>query len=118
MEKNTGIKMKITAKSRIATSIANLPVSVFLWRYQALCCALLVGTALLLGTPGATAQSQISIRPDPPAQRASGLVSDIKTSAAPIAPVLAGPASSLQFGDVNSYGLSALWQQGDWVPKG
>ena len=118
MEKNTRNQNENNSQIEIAMSIANLPVSVILWRYQVLCRALLVGAALLLSTSGATAQGQISIRPDAPAQRASGFVSDNKTSAAPVAPVVAGPASSPQSGDVNSYGFSALWQQGDWVTKG
>ena len=98
--------------------IAYLQVFIFQRRYQALGSALLVGAALLFSTSSSTAQSQTNTMPATPARQASGLVADIKTSAATAAPVAAGPVSSSLSGDGDSYGLAALWQQGDWVAKG
>lgn len=98
-------------------SIATLQVPIIHCRFQALCGALLVGVVLLFSTSGATAQGQLDNRPDLPAQSASGPVLDTKTSTVQAVPVVAGPATLPLPIDADSYGLSALWQQGDWVIK-
>ena len=92
--------------------IVKPPVSISYCRFQAFCAAFLVGTALLFSTPNATAQNQSGTRQDPPAERASGPVPDIKTNTVQTAPDVAGPALSPLPVDADSYGLPALWQQG------
>ena len=72
--------------------IVKPPVSIFCCRFQAFCAAFLVGTALLFSTFDATAQNQSGTRQDPPAERASGPVPDIKTNTVQTAPDVAGPA--------------------------
>ena len=97
--------------------IVKPPVSIFCCRFQAFCVAFLVGTALLFSTFNATAQNQSGTRQDAPAQRASEPVPDIQTNTVQTAPEVAGPTTSSLPVDADSYGLSALWQQGGWVTR-
>ena len=98
--------------------LRNLPSAIFKQRYAACCSALLVGAALALSAPGATAQGQFGNRPDIPVQRASGSVADSQSSVAQAMPASAGQAFPLPPAETNPYGLSALWQQGSWVANG
>ena len=72
-------------------------------------------------SPASMAQSQLSTTLETPAsparQLAAGLVLDAKNNPVQAVPIKAVTAVSLPTA-ANPYGLSALWQQGDWVAKG
>ena len=78
--------------------------------------ALLLGAGLVCIAPVANAQSQPTSTLDAPAgqRAAAGPITD-----AQVVPIKAASALSAAAPDApNPYGLSALWQQGDWVAKG
>ena len=72
-------------------------------------------------SPASMAQSQLSTTLETPAsparQLAAGLVLDAKNNPVQAVPIKAVTAVPLPTA-ANPYGLSALWQQGDWVAKG
>ena len=72
-------------------------------------------------SPASMAQSQLSTTLETPAsparQRAAGPVLDAKNNPVQAVPIKAVTAVPLPTA-ANPYGLSALWQQGDWVAKG
>ena len=79
----------------------------------------LLAAVLLSGTVVASAQSQLSNTLGAPDGRsASGPVSDGQASLPRAAPIKAAPAAAQPANPSNPYGLTALWQQGDWVAKG
>lgn len=96
----------------------NLPADGFKRRQAAFWASLALGVALVAGTPGSIAQTQLSPTLDAQGNpRAAGPVTDVQS-----APVLLAAATQAKAvttpADANPYGLSALWSQGDWVAKG
>ena len=87
-------------------------------RFNPAACTALLFVAVLFNAPVVSAQSQLSTTLDAPANRsAAGLVADGKAAPAQPVPIKAVTAPPPP-GTANPYGLSALWQQGDWVAKG
>lgn len=83
--------------------------------------AVALGLALVWVAPASLAQSQLSTTIEVPAapasQRAAVPVPEAKANPVQAVPIKSA-ASAAPPAAANPYGLSALWQQGDWVAKG
>ena len=90
-----------------------------LMRCKTACMAIiLMGLCSLCVVTPVAAQSQLTPTLDAPVnQRSVTGVVDGKAMPVQVAPIKAAPPST-QSSAGNPYGLSALWQQGDWVAKG
>ena len=110
--------MKTTNKSASAMLPNNLPSVIFNRGQSGLWGALLVGAFLLLSSPAATSQNTLSNRLEVPAQGASGVAPLTMGNRAQPVPQLAAGTAPSKTGLANPFGLSSLWQQGDWVARG
>ena len=100
------------------TLLANMSAVISHRGQSALRNALLVGAALVFNLPAATAQDTVNTRLDAPAQTAAGSIPLTKGGAEQSVPVTGAVAALQATRIANPYGLTTLWQQGDWVAKG